>query len=610
MPSDIRELSKKYAPQVRSETAAEIRKIRRLDSDRRQQILKDIEVASGERELQSSKLEELQKQLDDIDATIAEKNRTFVASMANFFDVRNIKKVRESRERQIDEVKSQYAKTLDLLRDHEEQKQDTKLVEDARRTLDSFYEQQLKKLPQYEAAEEKAAQEALELRAADRKARNVAETMKRHDTFIVHGIRPDRIPGENSLLREDTDWKIKLKIALALSPELSTSSFRGYDTDAGLWGPFGVVLRDGEITSANNQDQGSQAKMNLRRRAGFTNSGGTAEMQIYNSIMTKGGSMSKYNELTVRNPEIAGLFIYPDARDPRSMNGTPEHSEIYQMATEAGFPVYILEQGKCFVSEYDQATSRFIKKESVTVDNIVSSQEKVDEKILGRYREEIFTDSPFRLEQLPEFMNVDSIACGKELYIVLSVGKDPSRFEGPTEDENGKQKRMIATVPSSGKINKYFVMDGLLYHDRIQSASKKREWRDSLRYRDVADFSYIRIGYNTSDLGNPVRGVREYLRLMVSKIEEGKDNLEKVRSGRNMDEIAYQEQLLARLTSHVYGFGVQASEMGDESASTAAMAVVRGAGFEESYFEKLLTRRIGPDGEMKITEADLGQKQS
>lgn len=602
----LRELSKKYAPKERSETAAKIWEIRRRDQERRNAIVREIESVSREQELQTVKIRSLQKELDDVDAVLAQKSRNFVAKIGNFFTIRNIKQVRDQRENRLFDVKAQYAKTLELLGEYQEQKQDTRLVQEAQATLDTFYERQREKLPQYQTAEEEAARQELERREADRKARSVSETMKRHDVYIVHGIRPDFIPEGNSLLREHTDWKTKLKIALAFSPEISTSTYGRTDGVKNLWGPFGIMVRGGEITSAHQVDQGTKVRADMVRRVFSTYSTRNAEQQIRDAILGRGIGHSAHNELTVRQPDIAGLFVCEPLQDDHAQRGMPQHSEIQLMAQETGLPVYVLEHGRCYTAEYDEATKRFVKKDELSPEVVTRNKPMVDEATLDKYREELFTDSPFRFEHLPEFANIDSIATGRELYLALSVGKNPSQFAGPKElDEKGKERQIVAEIPQSGKMLKYYIRNGRLICDRVPSVSKKVEWSIEMRYEDLTSSTYIRLGYNTWDMGNPVRGIREYVRLMGEQISQEKEKLTAATTRGNAEDISYESRIVARLTAHAYGFAKQAQEMGDTQASDAAMQIVLRAGFDGTSFEELLSKRIGPHGAMKITEEDL-----
>lgn len=104
----------------------------------------------------------------------------------------------------------------------------------------------------------------------------------------------------------------RLDILYAGNPTLSASSLRPASQDGTFYGNFGVLFSQGEVVSANTSDEGSFAK-SLTEREIIGGARNSVE-DIDRAIDRKpGGNGKSYNEIVLKNPEVAGGFMKIDS---------------------------------------------------------------------------------------------------------------------------------------------------------------------------------------------------------------------------------------------------------------------------------------------------------
>ncbi len=170
--------------------------------------------------------------------------------------------------------------------------------QDAEAVKQGFYEKTAKEKENFESQE---------------KERSVAEIMKEKDLVIVHAIPLSTLERKsttenNPILKTGghQGFKTSVEILSGLSPTISTSIPSPERKGNGLYYPSGVILSEGKILSAQPRDSGSVAHSLYKRIS--KDLGNQTAIQSKINIDEIIGKSEHYNELTVENPKIAGLF--------------------------------------------------------------------------------------------------------------------------------------------------------------------------------------------------------------------------------------------------------------------------------------------------------------
>lgn len=145
------------------------------------------------------------------------------------------------------------------------------------------------------------------------KERSVAEIMKEKDLVIIHAIpltsfERRSTPENNPVLKSNgyQDFETSTEIISGLSPTISTSIPSPEKRKNGLYYPSGVILSEGKILATESSDLGTQAHGLYKRISKYGEQKTAIEPDINIDKVIEGGG--NYNELTVENPKIAGLF--------------------------------------------------------------------------------------------------------------------------------------------------------------------------------------------------------------------------------------------------------------------------------------------------------------
>lgn len=114
----------------------------------------------------------------------------------------------------------------------------------ARTALKDFYAKESESWQEYEA---------------ERQAGNVQKLSKEYGVLFVHGIGR-YTPDDNSLLLSSVGTEDKFRIALALSPTLSTSTISPGDGRGNYWASQGFILGNGTVTEAHSRDAATKPR--------------------------------------------------------------------------------------------------------------------------------------------------------------------------------------------------------------------------------------------------------------------------------------------------------------------------------------------------------------
>lgn len=245
---------------------------------------------------------------------------------------------------------------------------------------------------------------------------DVAETMLAEDVLILHGISLDSNVGSNSPLKPHASFADKVKAALAHRPELSTSTVASGENGDRVFSNSraGLIINGGKIIEASVGDNstvvGPGGKRGRRNGELFQEITPKALSKFELSHAIRGWHIGtgRYNELIVRSPKIAGIFI---AWESPYM----KHNEDYGVfwfdnkfkdqlgqLEELDLPVYVLKNGKVFRIENRQfeespGSTYHVLGEEVNKDEITSTPDIVNDDKRDELAQEIVQKDLFRV---------------------------------------------------------------------------------------------------------------------------------------------------------------------------------------------------------------------
>jgi hypothetical protein len=609
LPSNFLELTKKYAPEERQETANEIRSLRSQYFE--QSRLLEEKINNLEPHLQNN-LEEVQRLENEYQILIKDISDLRSSIFTRLFRKSQIKSQEErlySICEQIAMYEEKYIEISNQLEEIRNTKADKSRLQSARNILSEFYEVQSKLVPQYEERQKKEFEIAEIRRKENERASSIESVVEDRDVFFVHAINTNYTPEGNSMLSKDADWKSKLKIVLGFEPTISASSISEGDGPRNFWAHFGILLKNGLIVEAHNCDASTVAvDMEIRKKRGQNVEVSLSE-QVNNAI----GSRRSYNEFVVDDFEVAGLFIFPeeDIASKRNKNfNMPSHLEVAEEAKKVNLPVFIFSDGNFIPAIFDEEKQTYISEgDHLKPIDILDIDSEIPEDMRLLAREEIFKDSPFEMDKLNEsayedFSCLQSYAQGRKMFTGLYSGRNKI-IGGNKVIVDKETVRTICKFPEPGLVNHLYVTkDGDVINDRLQ---KDKIYSSRQIVLDDFKGEYIEIGFNSWKLGK-INGIRSYTQLVEQSIRETMERISGKIEGDDEKAIAFEKKLfkncLNRVVSHCLGFAEQAELLGDNQAAESARQVASLV-MEKSKLEEILKKRLGPNGEMIITEKDL-----
>ncbi len=174
--------------------------------------------------------------------------------------------------------------------------------------IDDYYE----KLRSQWHIDTRATQDLLELEDYKRGQGQVRDRILGEGHWLVHGVIPSHHIGfaNNKLMSNQAGYDERMTYALTVKPTLCGSSFKdSSEQPITLWNNFGLVMNQGMIEDALMVDAGSQVDdQGGRTRYARTIDGYESSL----AASLDKGSIGRYNEIIVSNPESVACFINLD----------------------------------------------------------------------------------------------------------------------------------------------------------------------------------------------------------------------------------------------------------------------------------------------------------
>ncbi len=331
----FREFTKEHHQEQRTALAQEIRHIRRQELLEQQSLDLLIERIQGEVEagdLQVSDLAAEIAQLETDQEKIAEK---FLAKVLHFIELQSVRK------------KLGTTQQLSRLTESvtEFKRGQIRTFQEAR-TLQMSKSKITTLLKDFSHAHRDEVKEYSEIQ----KNTSLREVADRENCLFLHGTLNYASP--TAALENDgiLDWVDKMNVVASVPVDIGSFTFDEHTVSQGqMFGEIGVVLYDGEITNAKASDQGSTKGSRGRTPYATLEQKAVLAGEIIPRAIHERGD--RYNEFTVRNPNISGIWYNFEPNDfdrKKRLQGLGGAEKIRSKAESFGVPLYILHQGKAY----------------------------------------------------------------------------------------------------------------------------------------------------------------------------------------------------------------------------------------------------------------------
>lgn len=199
--------------------------------------------------------------------------------------------------------------------------------------------------------------------------RTVHHFIRSADVYFVHGTHPTHYVEQHAHIKEDIDWKDKVRIAVALEPTLSSSSLRpGIDSYKNAFAGIGLVLADGRIDLAFSRDSDTKAISLTERELGdgwgkyrsYVEYDDAPLLADISKVVSEGGQQRKkmnHNELVVSKPKPVALYLVIDEIEDEvdsKAYATPPHAEVIELAEELGLPIFGYKNGHLYACRTEE----------------------------------------------------------------------------------------------------------------------------------------------------------------------------------------------------------------------------------------------------------------
>ncbi len=421
-------------------------------------------------------------------------------------------------------------------------------------------------------------------------AKAIGEYADRMDIYNLHGILPHYVPGTNSILREGTSWQVKTAITLMLNPPISTFTFqRGNPVDQ-AWSRMGLVVGDGIIESIREQDSATIAKSVTNRTLGKGED--VVDKERIRSSLLK---LRKQNEWVVRPTKFAGFYIMEGERGITAYRkDNVPYDQIIPFIADLSMPLFVIRNGEMFKATYNPETKTLdVSEEKVTALDITNAEgyqptTEQQQKLLDL----ILSDSPFRLETVhsPEVEYLQCRDHGRRWYMQLNTDKI-AKTNNPSETP-------LATIKTLRgeewryKIETYNKSNNLMQHRIKRDGSIAGGGNlNNKSLQPPHDIALTRGPYNLNlplqTQSDYVRGINQALRRIIQE------------NPKSIDQYKHE------FGFHLYGYIEQALLLGESEENLTDIINLAGTLVQSSYYKDVLTRRIGPQGQLRLIQEDL-----
>ena len=642
---ELREFSKEQLPEERKRIAKEVRERRGEYFSHQKETTFRIEELKEKIKKQEGNIASLIQEIGAIEQEIASRKKSKIAELLNYRRLKTLSQKKEAQKLTQEEFEKEFKILNDLLGKLQQEASDKTELEEAKKTIEKYYKGIPKKYGEYQEEE---------------KNKEIKKIVEDYDVFFLHSTTPYGVPGDNSLLKSGTDWATKLKILLAFEPTISASTFQIGDSRYNMWAHLGVLLKGGYIETADMQDIGTRAKnLSKRERHSAPWAEKTSE-QIRLAICKR--QTNVYNEMTVRDPEVAGVYLCLDNQKQDKI----DVEQIKQIITEFALPFYIIQNGNIWTTSWNSEDDKQLKerwaqleelaqktkklipserqkelqklkiqyqeikdeyfknlfttKEKITSQDILKNDFSISKLKKEEMIEDLLVEQPFKPICHDAFL-IESYYQGYQTFMELQGWLNPEQYQGKLITY--RKDRMESR--SGREIEGEEVKIILEYKTPVGSTMQflttknnelfmKRTFSDSVSGMRASYLKQIDRIHRIFDKGlspglplrakKPIRNQEDYLTAIQSTIEK----IQNEKQNPNIKkQYVHSEEWMKRFACHLYGFGEQAGIIGDIKIKKRAFALANSI-LPEKELRKIIQKRIDENGNFKVTLEDLKPK--
>lgn len=453
-------------------------------------------------------------------------------------------------------------------------------------------------------------------------ARNLGRVIQEHGVTVTHALLPHDVPDGNSLIRSGVDWRTKIRIVAGLSPTVCASTVKEGDTADRMWYPAGILLGGGSVQDAAPGDNATRAQGRKTRSGEGIKQNPTEK--IRNAIEGRDVRGQAYNEITVSNPIISGLFVCTDGGQWNNRDSAISLEEMAEMGAELGLPTYEIFKGKTYKVALTPE-GKAIRGEEVHPEEMITKEDPIPAEKKEKLLSEALEESPFDVQRrLRELL--DASYYGKLRYIELNhaqyqgesvIWGDVSWSGFDVGLAKGDEIKIIADIPQVANAKnlriKYFTANGKVYSlsDHISNTGKDDNgvWRRFAHLSPVSEnrssSQYVQLntfGYGLGEVSLPITNTDSFLRGMQEEIQNYEEKRKNPLKGNGDD--AYERDVLARIAIHLHGFADEAERMGDSDTAVRARSIAVSYIKKEEY-DDFMKKRVGKNGDFKNVLEDI-----
>lgn len=591
---ELRELSRTKDTENRSELSESIKAKRKEYFEGKHQTQEKNTSLKEVIEEQTLSLEGVTEEFEKISHEIETRKANKILEIANYFKLKNLREQLGNVERKKDVVASDLDRNRVMLDQLDQIMSDQSALLGARSEIKDYYTNLGETYSQLEA---------------EKYGRDVGNMMREHSAFFFHAINTEADDAQkvNGVINPNIPCEDRLKILLSLEPTISASTVK-HDTemkhDFTLWSRSGVILSGGHITEAGRNDISSQSQGVDKRNS--TQVRHKELRSVSEAIEDRGTS---YNELIIREPKIAGYYLWvnADREWPISLNEIQQKE--FQEAEALGLPLYTVIDGRVIESFLvNEGTELMPGADEVTPKSLLKSpQISLDETRRKELREEVLNDTTFNMEKfeekIPEVAYIDGLRAGKD---VLERLTHPHRYDY-SYASNQQYKEYIDNSRKEG------VYRGAITGDEIPLTAMtdtdytrmSEEFQEA--HREYIGTKWLPIGKNRSlyDPGNLDKRIKDVKELPIFI----QDVLEKVTLLQEQSGITMRlegDRIIRGTVGMCYGL----ADALDSSPTPDNKTAEELRGVAEHYmrkedFETLKARRLDEKGRFKISPEEI-----
>jgi len=328
------------------------------------------------------KVENIYTEIDKIQLDIDSLQVNSIKKIFNYFKINKLNKERLTKEEQISLLRKDISSAEQLIIELSDQIE----VKDKTEKILKYTKDHFKDSPEYMDKIEKIEKE--------HEMRSIKSSIIRNNAFIFHGIKDKKsgdVKEQESALKQEVSQDVRIKIAMALEPSLSTSSFRNDGAKQRLWSDIGLLLREGHIDAADSSDMHTEVKgINDRDNLKITTTSDIDRIMMQKRKTWDG--MYWYNEIVVRNPKYAGLCV----------SSLEINKDLAKLSEELDIPIFFHDgKGRVFETALQSETNKFIliQGREVTPSDIANSKYDISQEKRKSLIQEVVKEDIFHIDE-------------------------------------------------------------------------------------------------------------------------------------------------------------------------------------------------------------------